>query len=497
VSTTETSSKPPAFESRSSLAELVAARAARHPDAIAVEDGDRRLSYAELDAAAARIAAGLQAAGVGDQEVVGVCLPRSWQAVCAFVGVVRSGAAYVPIASTHPPERQRELLELAGADTVLTGAGHDSGLPPVTRRLDAEALALAEGADRAPCAPGGNRLAYVLFTSGSTGVPKGVEITHTTLAHVFGCESPLVPAPGDAVLALAPIEFDLAALETWGALLAGGRLVLAPPGRPDPRALGRLIADRGVTYALFAAGLFEQMAHAALPDLAGMRLVASGGDVMSAAAAAAVLEAHPHVRLLNAYGPTETTIIASGFELTGVDGAPVPIGQPLPGYAFYLLDEDGRPVPDGKPGELWIGGAGVARGYRGDPERTADRFRPDPFAPDPAARMYGSGDVMRRREDGELEFLGRADHQVKIAGHRVEPGEVEQALGGHPEVRHAAVVARDDVAGHKRLVGFAVLDEGANADEQALLDHLAERLPPYMVPATIALLPELPLTARG
>jgi amino acid adenylation domain-containing protein len=497
VSTTETSSIPPASESRSSLAELVADHAAQQPGAIAVEDGERRLSYAELDAAAASIAAGLRAAGIGDQEVVGVCLPRSWQTVCAFVGIVRAGAAYVPIVPTHPAERQRELLELAGAETVLTGAGHDGGLPPGPRRLDAEALALAGAGDPPPCAPGGDRLAYVLFTSGSTGVPKGVEITHATLAHMFGCGSPLVPIAGDAVLALAPIEFDLAALETWGALVAGGRLVLAPPGRPDPRAVGRLIVDRNVTYALFAAGLFEQMAHAALPDLGGMRLIGSGGDVMSATAAAAVLAAHPQLRLLNAYGPTETTIIASGFELTGVDGSPVPIGQPLPGYAFYVLGEDGRPVADREPGELWIGGAGVARGYRGDPERTADRFRPDPFATDPAARMYGSGDVVRRRGDGEFEFLGRADHQVKIAGHRVEPGEVEQALGGHPEVRHAAVVARDDVAGHKRLVGFAALDEAAEADERALFDHLAERLPPYMLPATIVILAELPLTARG
>jgi len=497
VSTTETSSILSEFESSSSLAGLVAARAAELPDAIAVEDGERRLTYAELDAAAAGIAAGLRTAGVGAEEVVGVCLPRSWQAVCAFVGVLRAGAAYVPVVPTHPPERQRTLLELAGAETVLTGAGHDGGLPPGLRKLDAEALALSAAADPAPPAPGGDRLAYVLFTSGSTGVPKGVEITHATLAHVFGCGSPLLPIPGDAVLALAPIEFDLAAQETWGALLAGGRLVLAPPGRPDPRALGRLIADRGVTYALFAAGLFEQMAHAALPDLAGMRLIASGGDVMSAAAAAAVLDAHPHLRLLNAYGPTETTIIASGFEVTSVDGTPLPIGRPLPGYAFYVLGEDGRPVADGEPGELWIGGAGVARGYRGDPERTADRFRPDPFAAAPAARMYGSGDVVRRREDGEFEFLGRADHQVKIAGHRVEPGEVEQALGGHPEVRHAAVIARDDVAGHKRLIGFAAIDESAGVDERALLDHLGERLPPYMLPATIAILPELPLTERG
>ncbi len=497
MSTTETSSIPLAFESGCSLAGLVAARAAEQPRAIAVEDGERQLTYAELDSAAAAVAEGLRAAGVGDQEVVGVCLPRSWQAVCAFVGVVRAGAAYVPVVPTHPAERQRTLLELAGADTVLTGTGHDAGLPPAARRLDTEALALSGSKSEAPCAPGGDRLAYVLFTSGSTGVPKGVEITHANIAHVLGCGSDLIPERGDAVLGVAPIEFDLSVLETWGALTAGGRLVLAPPGRPDPPALGRLIAAKRVTYALFAAGLFEQVVRAALPDLAGMRLIAAAGDVMSPAAAKAVLDAHPGVRVVNGYGPTETSIVASGFEVTGVDGSPLPIGRPLAGYEFHVLDESGEPVADGEPGELWIGGPGVARGYRGDRERSAERFRPSPFAAVPGTRMYGSGDVVRQREDGEFEFLGRIDHQVKISGHRVEPGEVEQALGCHPEVRHAAVVAREDVAGHKRLVAFATLREDGRAGDRELRDHLAARLPAYMLPASVEILPELPLTARG
>jgi len=496
VSTTETSSIRSAFESSASLAGLVAAHASSQPDAIAVEDGERRLSYGELDLAAAKIAAGLRAAGVGDQEVVGICLPRSWQAVCAFIGVVRAGAAYVPIVPTHPAERRRALLELAAARTVLTGAGHDDGLPVGLQLLDAEALALADSADLAPCAPGGDRLAYVLFTSGSTGVPKGVEITQANIAHVLGSGSDLVPEPGDTVLGVAPTEFDISVLEMWGALAAGARLVLAPPGRPDPRALGQLIAEQRVTYAFFAAGLFEQVVRAALPDLAGMRLIAAGGDVMSPAAAAAILDAHPEVRVVNGYGPTETSIIASSFAVTEVDGSPLPIGRPLRGYEFHVLDESGRPVPDGESGELWIGGPGVARGYRGDRERSADRFRPSPFAASPT-RMYGSGDIVRRREDGEFQFLGRIDHQVKISGHRVEPGEVEQALGCHPEVRHAAVVAREDVSGHKRLIAFAGLREGAGAGSRELLDHLAERLPAYMLPAAVEILPELPLTARG
>ena len=478
------------------MAAAVAAWATVAPDAIAVEDGEHRLTYAELDAASAAVAAGLRAAGLEDREPVGVCLPRSWRAVCAFVGAVRAGAAYVPIGPSYPERRKRELLELAGARLVLTEAGSADGLPAGARALDVATL-LADPDPDPDVAPGGDRLAYILFTSGSTGTPKGVEISHANLLHVLGCGSDLVPRDGDTVLAVAPLEFDLAALELWGALAVGARLVLVPPGRPDPRAVGRLIAERGVTFALFAAGLFEQVVRAALPDLGGMRLISAAGDVMAPAAASAVLEAHPGVRIINGYGPTETTIVASGFEVTAVDGSPLPIGRPLPGFDFHVLGEDGDPVRTGASGELWIGGPGVGHGYRGDPERTRDRFRPDPYSDHSGARIYGSGDLVRLREDGEFEFLGRLDHQVKISGHRVEPGEVEQRLGAHPDVAQAAVVAREEVAGHKRLIGYAVLRAGAELGEAELLAHLGEELPAFMLPAAILLLDDLPLTERG
>jgi amino acid adenylation domain-containing protein len=477
-----------------SIVERVIAQAAKQPQAIAIEDGERRLTYAELDAASVGIAAGLHAAGLGEEDVVGICLPRSWRAICAFLGTVRAGAAYLPVNPDYPATRKRELLRLAGAELVLTDAGRELELPDV-KLLDVEALAAGPGDGEV--APGGDRLAYVLFTSGSTGTPKGVEITHANLLHVMGSGSDLLPRASDTVLAVAPIEFDIGALETWGALSVGARLVLVPHGRPDPRALGRLIADRGITFAFFAAGLFEQVVRAALPDLAAMRLVAAGGDVMAPGAVRAVLSAHPGVRVVNGYGPTETSIVASSFEVKEVDGTPLPIGRPLPGYDFHVLEEGLRPVEPGQPGELWIGGAGVSRGYRGDEERTRERFRPDPFRATSGARIYGSGDVVRWREDGELEFLGRTDHQIKISGHRVEPGEVEQVLGGHPEVRQAAVVAREDVVGHKRLVAYAALRDGAATTAAELRDHLAERLPSFMLPAAMELLHELPLTDRG
>ena len=480
-----------------SIAERIRRRASERPDSIAIEDGERQLSYAELDRSAGRIAAALRAAGVEEEEPVAVCLPRSWQAVCACLGVLRAGAAYLPLGDSQPPQRTRRMLELADATRALTDAAHAASLPAGVEALDAAALAGGADGPAPAAAPGGDRLAYVLFTSGSSGEPKGVEITDANLNFVLGPRTALLPEPEDAVLAAAPLEFDLAAWEMWGALTVGAKLVLAPPGRPDPAAIGRLIAERGVTYAFFAAGLFEQVVRVALPGLAGMRLVATGGDVMAPAAAAALRSAHPSVRLLNAYGPTETTIAASFHEVRDPEDTPIPIGRALPGCELRILDPDGAPVGPGRAGELWIGGGGVGRGYRGDPERTADRFRPDPLAREPGARIYGSGDIVRRREDGEMLFVGRADHQVKIAGHRVEPGEAEHALAAHPGLRHAAVVAREDVPGHKRLVGYAVPKQGASPTDGELDAHLRERLPSFMVPRPVVLLEALPLNERG
>ena len=417
------------------MVDLVNARAGSDPDGIAVEDGEKRLTYAELDAAGAVIAAALRADGCEQEEPVGVCLPRSWRAVCAFLGTVRAGAAYVPIGPGYPALRKRELLKPAGARRVLTDVGAVAGLPATARLLDVETLA-AGPAPNDEIAPGGDRLAYLLFTSGSTGTPKGVEITHRNLLHVLGCGSDLLPQEGDTVLGVAPLEFDISALEMWGALAVGARLVLAPPGRPDPRELGRLIAARGVTFAFFAAGLFEQVVRAALPDLGGMRLIAAAGDVMAPAALRAdarLPSRPPGDERVRADRDDDRRLRVRGHRGRRHAAADRPAAArlrlPRPRRAML------RPVPDGEPGELWIGGPASAAATAATPSRTRDRFRPDPFATElPGARMYGTGDRVRRREDGEYLFLGRTDHQVKISGHRVEPGEVEQVLGAHPDV---------------------------------------------------------------
>ena len=494
MSTTETSSISPAIESGIGLAGIVAVRAAERPGAIAVEDGERRLTYAELDAAAANVAAGLLAAGVGDQEVVGVCLPRSWQAVCALLGVVRAGAAYVPISPAYPAGRQRTLLELTGARFVLSGRDHDRGLPGDVRQLDLETLADSATGGNPPAPAGGDRLAYVLFTSGSTGTPKGVEVTHGNLVHLLRSGADIVPRREDVVIHVVPLEFDVSGLEIWGALLNGARLVIAPRGRLDPSVLGALIVERSVTYLGLSTGVLHELIRAALPALGGLRLASPLGDVLSPRLAGELRAAHPHVRLFNSYGPTETTIAATSYELAeSVDG-PVPIGTALPGYRLYVLDQSGSAVADGEPGELWIGGPAVARGYRDDPERTAAVFRENPFD---SGTMYRSGDRVRMREDGELLFLGRLDDQVKISGQRVEPAEVEVTLAGHADLRQAAVIAREDVPGHKRLVGYAVPRPDAAPTPADLRAYVAEHLPSFMVPSSVVLLEALPLNERG
>ena len=417
--------------------------------------------------------------------MVSVCLPRSWRTVCAYLGTVRAGAGYMPLNPAHPRRRRQKLVELGTARLVI-GDGSDGS-------LDVDGL-LATPAPSAPLEPpGGDRLACVLFTSGSTGTPKAVEITHANLVNLLRAPSDLLPGPDDAVLHKALLDFDGSVLEIWSALLNGARLVVSP-GDPDPVAIGRVIVRHGVTMAVFPPGLLGEMARFALPALAGLRVLVSGGDVLPPALAGELRAALPSTRLVNIYGPTETTIFACAYEVTAATSDAIPIGRPSPGYNLYVLDEDGEPVGDGEPGELWIGGAGVARGYRNDPERTAERFRPDPFA---GGRMYRSGDLVRFREDGQLLFLGRVDDQVKLAGHRVEPGEIERVLAAQPGVREAAVAVREDVPGHKRVVGYAVPREDVELDSAELRGRLEAELPKFMVPAAIVPIESLPLTERG
>ena len=437
---------------------LIAAQARRAPDAVAVEDEHETLSYRELLARADGVAAGLRDAGVQPGDTVAAYVQRSAKAIATLLGILRAGAAYVPLDPADPPARHDMLIKDSRPRVVL----------PLDPPLSAGPVSSQ---------PGGERLAYVLYTSGSTGRPKGVEVTHGNVLTLLLGGSDVVPREDDVVLHVTPLTFDVSVLEVWGALVHGARLVIAPHGRPDPREVGRLVRERGVTFAGPAAGVLARLVDDALPDLAGLRIAVPSGDVLPPATARRLREAHPHVRLVNAYGPTETTVLCTAYEVDAVEGA-VPIGRALPGYEARVAED----------GELLIGGPAVARGYRANEAATAERF---------VDGWYRTGDRVREDADGVLHYLGRLDRQVKLGGVRVEPGEVEHALAAHPDVAQAAVTVREAVAGHRQLVAYAAPVPGASLDGEALRRFLEERLPRAYVPAVVVVLEQMPLTGRG
>ncbi|MEV4259385.1 amino acid adenylation domain-containing protein, partial [Spirillospora sp. NPDC049652] len=473
----------------SSLVELFESQAARTPQAPAAVFGDVHLTYAELDARANRVANGLLARGVGHEDLVGVMMGRSADLVAVLLGVLKAGAAYLPLDLAHPADRLRTVLAESGASLVLTdgeAAGHPlltGGGPVETARANALLATADDTAPGIPVRP--DSAAYVIYTSGSTGVPKGVLVTHANVVD-FGLSSCWADGVVENVLVQANHAFDASTYEIWVPLLRGGRLVIVPPGEVDVRERAGLVAEHGVTNVHATAGLFAALAEQAPEMFAGVREVSTGGDVVSPVAIRTLLEAHPGLTVRTTYGPTETTAFTTELAFTDpghVDG-PVPIGRPMDNARAYVLDEFLRPVPAGVTGELYIAGAGLARGYAGRTALTAERFVACPFGL--GDRMYRTGDLVRWTGEGLLEFAGRADAQVKIRGFRVEPAEIEAVLAEHGDVRRVAVVVREDQPGVKRLVAYVV-----GAGVEGLRRHAAERLPEYMVPSAFVPLDEL------
>jgi amino acid adenylation domain-containing protein len=489
--------------------QLFEAQVARIPDAIALVFEAAELTYGELNRRANQLAHHLRALGVGPEVPVGICLERSPEMVIALLGILKAGGAFLHLDPTYPAERLAFMLRDAAVPVIVTQERFVAGLA----QPDATVICLDSGCEiiarESNDTPGSltspKNLAYIIYTSGSTGRPKGVLIPHRAIAdHCRNAQSHYELRARDVVLQFASLSFDVSLEEILPTLLAGARLVLMGKTIWHPAEFGQKISDHGLTVLNLPTAYWQELARAwadvpeSIPSILP-RLCIVGGDTLRPE----MLELWRRtklssIRLLNAYGPTETTITATSYEIAPhadetTAARLVPIGRPLPNRLVYILDRHGNPVPIGVHGHLHIGGESVARGYLNRPDLTAEKFIPDPFSGTPGARMYKTGDLARYRPDGNIEFLGRADQQVKIRGFRIELGEIEAVLGQHPAVRDAAVLAREDVPGEKRLVAYVVADETTDA----LRRFLQEKLPEPMIPAVVMALEALPLMPNG
>ncbi|WP_411143364.1 amino acid adenylation domain-containing protein [Streptomyces sp. x-80] len=486
------------------LHEVFQERAVRVPEATALVFGGVGVTYRELNERANRLARVLVARGAGVGTFVAVCLERGPQLVTALLAVLKAGAAYALLDPAFPDERLAGLLDDTGASVVVS-EGVLAGRLPVGGRslvsLDADADRIAVEAQESgdlPCAAGPSDPACVMFTSGSTGRPKGVVAPHRAAVRIFFGQDFLDFGPDRIWLQAAPMSWDAFALELWGPLLHGGTCVLHPGSAPDPEVISELVAAHGITTCFLSTSLFNVMADEYPAVLGSLREVLTGGEAVSPGHMGRLLRAHPDVTLVHCYGPVESMIFATCHRVTEADpdGRTVPIGTAIAHTTVHLLDERLRPVPDGAAGELWIGGDGLALGYLGRPDLTAERFVASPFGS--GDRLYRTGDLARVLPSGALEFLGRADDQVKIRGFRIEPGEVRSALLAHPGVGSAAVVAVQPDSGPRRLVAYTVAAPGADApDATALRDALGRTLPAHMIPSAFITLDRLPLTPAG
>ncbi len=483
-----------------SLPDLVADRARLVPGAVALACGEARVSYAELDELVRGLAAELAGRGIGAETPVGVCLARGIWSVVAPLAIWRAGGCYVPLDPRYPQPRLRFMAADAGLSLIIT----DQDTAEVTAALAAGVNAgwmLAQAArpgEPAPCPAGPANLAYVIYTSGSTGTPKGVAVTRGELAaHVLTVRDRFGITAADRVLAFASFCFDASLEEFLPALISGGEVVIRADELWTPAQLASQVSGRQLTVLNLPPLVLTELAAALEPgSMRSLRLLIVGDDVVPAAALTRWRELVPWTAVLNAYGPTEATVTASVYEIAGPVPGRVPIGRPLPGRRIYVLDPVGQLVPPGLPGELFVGGAGIARGYLGQPGLTAARFVPDPFAGG-GARMYRTGDRARWLPDRNLDFLGRIDGQVKVRGFRVEPAEIEGVLTAHPGVASAAVTVREDRPGDQRLVGYVVPAARGGIDSLLLRSWCARTLPPHLVPSAFVLLDTLPLTPSG
>jgi len=489
--------------------EFVAQRAAENPNAVAVSSRYEDLSYAELDRRSNQLANYLRSVDVERNAVVGLYLDRSPAMVIAALAILKAGGAYVPLDPIHPMERLAFMLRDSSARIVVSTNSVAGGFPSREWRmvmLDGDAEKIAAQPNTPPqSGVGADDLAYIIYTSGSTGQPKGVELIHSGLTNlVCWHQRAFQVTPADRASAQSTLGFDAAVWEMWSYLSCGASLHLADESvRNDAAALRDWIVARRITITFAATVMAERLLRLDWPVETVLRFLLTGADT---------LKVYPSARLpfvlVNNYGPTECTVVStSGIVPVGtganqtltnqtlVNQAPS-IGRAIDGVEIYILDEQRRPITEGA-GEIYIGGAGLGRGYRNRPELMAEHFVLNPFSSTPGARMYRTGDLARWLPNGEIAFLGRLDEQVKVRGYRVEPSEVSTVLGQHPAVQASVVIATEDAPGEKQLVAYLVLSPGASVSATALREYLRQRVPDYMVPTAFVAIPGLPVTEEG
>ena len=484
--------------------ELFEAQVDRAPDALAVVEGERALTYGQLDRAANALAHRLRGAGVGPGQLVAMCTERHLELVVGILAALKAGGAYVPLDLTYPAERLAFMIGDAGARVVLTRPELFASVPEHAGETLAFLAEEIEQSDqrpgRVPGSRGPRELAYAIYTSGSTGLPKGVELEHRGLVNLLSWHRRAYDVrPADRATHLAGLAFDASVWEVWPYLTAGASLHLVPDDvRLAPRRLLAWFARHRITQSFVPTPLAEAMLKERMPAGLALEWVLTGGDKLHAPPPRGT-----PFRLVNHYGPTENTVVATCAEIApegtpgesgGGDFAP-PIGGPIDNVAVHVVDAGLRRLPVGVPGELVVGGASLSRGYHGRPDLTDEKFVSDPFSDGPGARLYRTGDLVRRRSDGQIEYLGRLDGQVKIRGFRVELGEVETVLGQHPAVLDCAALIHTDASGGPQLVAYVV--RGGEVGYAELRRHLAASLPDYMVPAAFVSLEALPLTPNG
>ena len=481
------------------VSRLIEEKAGQAPDAIAVRFQDQELTYRDLNTRANRLARHLVSMGAGAEWLVAVSIARSLDLVVALLAVMKSGAAYLPLDPSHPPERRETILADSDAKILITDQKEGaSGVCPELI-LETERINIGrQSDDNLPVEIQPHDLAYVIYTSGSTGEPKGVQVEHGNLTNFLAT---MQKRPGlsatDLLLAVTTVTFDIAGLELWLPLTTGALLILVDRDEAaDAHQLIEVLEKSGVTVMQATPSTWQMLLAAGWPGSPHLKIL-SGGEALPGFLANELLPRAASV--WNMYGPTETTIWSALHRVTAGEAAVLPIGQPIGNTTMYVLDDNMQPVPAGVRGELYIGGDGVARGYLGKPELTAEKFLPDPFSSEAGARLYRTGDLVRQRPDGIFEFLGRTDRQVKIRGYRIEPAEIESTLRRYPGLQQAAVMVREH-AGEKQLVAYLVLSPPHSNGHFSQADakrFLRDKLPDYMVPSAFVVMSALPTTPNG